>query len=322
MVDSALTVLGTAVRKYDYIQKPGILRFGQLAEGILVEGYPDGSAPPGLARIEIDGDDTPGEGEIIIGLELAHEIGINIGDQLVIFDISNLHRVATSRRLQAFTVIGIYHSGLQEYDRSLAYIALSSAQKLFGHEDKITGAVLFLDNTAQVHTLSIALENYLGYPYFVLTWKEKHRLLFNWLSVQKWPILIIFGMIAFVGVVNIISALTMIVLEKIREIGILRSMGLSRRRIRRVFLIEGTIIGIFGSGSGALVAAVLARIQDHFHLFTIPEEVYFMDHVPAHFDFTTALIFIAVGVISAMLASLWPTKRAAAVIPSEALHYE
>jgi len=140
--------------------------------------------------------------------------------------------------------------------------------------------------------------------------------------VQKWPILIIFGMIALVGVVNIISALAMIVIEKIREIGILKSMGLSRKTIRKVFLIEGGIIGLAGSGGGALIAVIIAWVQHRFQILTIPEEVYFMDHVPVYLDIGTVSIFIVAGVVAALAAALWPTNKAAAINPAGAVRYE
>ena len=189
-------------------------------------------------------------------------------------------------------------------------------------ERQVTGRVLYLSDPAQVGTVTAALEGSLSYPYFVRSWIEKHRILFNWLSVQKWPILIIFGMIAFVGVVNIISALTMIILEKIREIGILKSMGLSRRAIRQVFLVEGGIIGFLGSASGALAAGILAFLQDRFQLFSIPEEVYFMDHVPIYLGPGMVIGFMAAGVVAAVLAALWPTLKATTIKPAEALRYE
>ncbi len=321
MLDSALSQIAVQFQSLEYIQKPAILRRGQQAEGVIVEAYSDFNEIPGLNTRLVSGNLNSGDG-IIIGQELATKLDLDINDQLVLFDISNLQNVSSNRRMGQYEIIGIYHSGLQEYDETMVYIALSAAQRLFGMKDKVTGQVLFLTDVAAVGEVAQQLENYLGYPYFVLTWLEKHRILFEWLSVQKWPILIIFGMIALVGVVNIISALAMIVIEKIREIGILKSMGLSRKTIRKVFLIEGGIIGLAGSGGGALTAVLIAWVQHRFQILTIPEEVYFMDHVPVYLDIGTVSIFIVAGVVAALAASLWPTNKAAVINPAGAVRYE
>ncbi len=322
LLDSALAALTVDFRSTAYIQKAAILRSGQQAEGVLVEAYPDRSVVPGLSKLLIAGEELHSDNDIIIGRELAESLGLEIGDKLVLFDISNLHQVASQRRLGQYRISGLFHSGLEEYDQTLVYLTFSSAQNLFAMDQQISGHVLYLSDPAQVGMVSSNLEGSLNYPYFILSWIEKHRILFNWLSVQKWPILIIFGMITLVGVVNIISALTMIVLEKIREIGTLKSMGLSRRVIRQVFLMEGGIIGFLGSAGGALSAGILAYFQDHFKLFSIPEEVYFMDHVPVHLELGTVIGFIIAGVVAAVLAALWPTLKAAAIKPAEALRYE
>ena len=322
VLDSVFTSLSFDFRSSEYIQKPAILRHGKQAEGVLVEAYPAQEAGYRLNSLLVAGKGLQDDKSIVIGRELAHTLGLEIGAELVLFDISNLHRVSSSRRIGQYRISGFYHSGLQEYDQTLVYITLPAAQRLFAMENRITGRVIFLTDVAAVEEVTRTLEQQLGYPYFILTWIEKHRLLFNWLSVQKWPILIIFGLIAFVGVVNIISALTMIVLEKIREIGILKSMGLDRRSIRLIFLAEGSIIGFLGSSGGATVAVIIAFLQDRFQLFSIPEEVYFMDHVPVHLEIGIVIIFISTGVLTALLAALWPTLKASAVSPAGALHYE
>ena len=322
LLDSVFTSLSFDFRSSAYIQKPAILRHGQQAEGVLVEAYPAQEAGYRLNSLLVAGKGLQDDKSIVIGRELAHTLGLEIGAELVLFDISNLHRLSSSRRIGQYQISGFYHSGLQEYDQTLVYITLPAAQRLFAMENRITGRVIFLTDETAVAEVTRALEQQLGYPYFILTWIEKHRLLFNWLAVQKWPILIIFGLIAFVGVVNIISALTMIVLEKIREIGILKSMGLDRRSIRLIFLAEGSIIGFLGSAGGATVAVIIAFLQDRFQLFSIPEEVYFMDHIPVHLEISIIIIFISAGVLTALLAALWPTLKASSVSPAGALQYE
>ncbi len=322
LIDSALAKLAVEYRAFKYIQKPAILRSGPEAEGVLVEAYDRATDSPVLGGFTVEGHTTIADSEIVVGVELARKMDLEIGDRLVLFDLSNIHQIAAARRLSQFTVSGIYHSGLQDYDNTLVYVSLAAAQRLFNMDRRITGQVLFLENDRDVNAVTASLENDLGYPYFILSWMEKHRVLFNWMSIQKWPILIIFGLIALVGVVNIISALAMIVLEKIREIGILKSMGLTRRRIKLVFLFEGGIIGMVGSLGGTAAAVLLAVLQNRFQLFSIPEEIYFMDYLPVDLNLATIILFISAGTGAALLASLWPTGKAARIKPAGALRYE
>ena len=129
-------------------------------------------------------------------------------------------------------------------------------------------------------------------------------------------------MISFVGIVNIISSLSMIIFEKVREIGTLLSLGLSKKLIRRIFLIEGLIIGVLGSLLGLIIALGLAFLQIKFQIFTLPEDIYFMDHIPLQINWIKTLIIVSIGIGSAVIASLWPVYRASKIKPSEALRYE
>ncbi len=321
LVDSAIADLNVGFHSYEYIRKAAVIRSKGAAEGVLVEAY-DGEVSPVLPGFDLSGSAHLDDNSAVVGIELARKLGLEIGNKIVLFDLSNIYQVGAARRMAQFAVTGIYHSGLQDYDNTMVYITISAAQHLFAMDGKITGQVLYLEDNNKVKAVCRTLDNRLGYPYFVISWKEKHKVLFDWMAVQKWPILVIFGLIALVGLVNIISALAMIVLEKIRAIGILKSMGLPKRTVKLIFLLEGGIIGLIGSLSGTLVAVTLTVLQNNFRLFSIPEEIYFMDHLPIDLNFITILIFVLAGTAATLLAALWPTNRAAIIEPAEALRYE
>ena len=142
------------------------------------------------------------------------------------------------------------------------------------------------------------------------------------MDIQRLPILIIFGLITLVGLVNIISALAMIIIDKTRQIGILKSLGLSKRKINQVFLIKGLIIGLAGSLIGSFFALLIAFLQNNYKLIKVPEDVYFMDFIPLDVNIYNILILsIAVSIVC-VLASLWPSLRAGKIEPSKALKYE
>ena len=304
-----------------FVQGPAMLRKGLNAEGIILEGFNGKELPAALNKIIIDGNGQLSERTIIIGKRLADEYQLIVGDPFVVFDLSSITDITGMKRLTQFTIGGIFHSGLVEYDNSMVYTRIEEAQYLLNMNEEISGNIIYLNNT-DFQSAAEEIESRLGYPYYTLTWKEKHHTLFKWLAVQKLPILVVFGMIALVAIVNIISALTMIVLEKIRSIGSLQAIGLSRRSIISLFLVKGTIIGLVGSIFGLTLALFFGWLQMKYHILSIAEDIYFMDHIPVSFDFSQILIIIIFGITCSLLASLWPTNIASRIKPAVALRYE
>ena len=304
-----------------FVQGPAMMRKGLNAEGIILEGFNGKELPAALNKIIIDGNGQLSERTIIIGKRLSDEYQLIVGDPFVVFDLSSMTDITGMKRLTQFTIGGIFHSGLVEYDNSMVYTRIEEAQYLLNLNEEISGNIIYLNNT-DFQSVAEEIESHLGYPYYTLTWKEKHHTLFKWLAVQKLPILLIFGMIALVAIVNIISALTMIVLEKIRSIGSLQAIGLSRRSIISLFLVKGTIIGLVGSIFGLTLALFFGWLQMKYHILSIAEDIYFMDHIPVSFDFTQILIIIIFGITCSLLASLWPTNIASRIKPAVALRYE
>ena len=321
-LDSILTASNVSFSTVAYIQEAAMVRKGRSAEGILIVGHGDDALPKSINQMMRKGSASLQKGNIIIGNDLAAALKVKVGDKLVLVDMKSMVSISSGQRMKQVTVSGIYKSGLQEYDKSVVYMTLADAQTLFQYDEKVSGYTINIKDGKRAEVLASRIEETLGYPNYAITWKEKHRTLFNWLNLQKWPILIIFGMIALVGIVNIISALTMIVLEKIRSIGTLISMGMNKKTIRRIFLIKGIYIGVMGSLAGLGVALILAGIQIWFKPLSIAEDIYFMSHVPVLFDWTIIGLIVLCSFISSILAALWPTHRASSVEPAVALRYE
>ncbi|MFQ6676934.1 MAG: ABC transporter permease [Fidelibacterota bacterium] len=321
-LDSILTNQSVSYSSVPYIQEAAMVRKGRRAEGILIEGYGDDELPNDIAKMVQSGSSELENGKAVIGKALAQMLHVDVGDKLVLMDMKSMITISSGRRMKQVSIGGIYKSGLQEYDQSVVYLSLKDAQNLFHYENKISGYTISLKDGNNADIISTVLEESLGYPYYVITWKEKHNNLFNWLNLQKWPILIIFGMIALVGIVNIISALFMIVLEKIRTIGTLKSMGMDNKTIRQIFLIKGVFIGSLGSLFGLALALIFAAIQIHYTPLSISEEIYFMRYVPVLLDWSIIGMIVFCGIFFSILSALWPTGRAAAIDPADALRYE
>ena len=302
-----------------FIQGTALLRKGKSAEGVIVEGI-EASGNDFLSNILVSGTVDLDDHGIILGERLANQLNIGIGDKTVLFDLATLR--GFKKRLKQFTVTGIFHSGMSEYDQSLVYTSLKQADGLFNMEGKVSGHVLRMKDPALANDFSQLLGEELAYPYMVMTWKEKNRALFKWMDVQRWPILFIFSLIALVGIVNIISALAMIVLDKTRQIGILKSLGLPQGKLKQVFLTKGFIIGVAGAVFGSALALFLAWLQNHYKLITVPEDVYFMDFIPVDVNLAHVGIVTIVSVIFSVIAAIWPTIRAGKIQPAKALNYE
>tara|TARA_Y100000758_G_scaffold59805_1_gene38106 strand:- start:4492 stop:5700 length:1209 start_codon:yes stop_codon:yes gene_type:complete len=304
-----------------FVQGPALIRKGINAEGVIIEGISGNGLVEPLNNLLISGTGRFSDNSIIIGKSLSEKYGLVIGDPLVIFDLSSISDISGMYRLKQFTIGGIFHSGLSEYDNNMIYTSIQNAQYLLDIEDKISGKVVYFTQN-NFSSISELIDEKLRYPYYSNSWKEKHHTLFKWLEVQKLPIIIIFGMISLVAIVNIISALTMIVLDKIKTIGTLQAVGFRKKQINLIFLLKGAIIGIIGSFIGLFIALVLGWMQMKYHILSISEDIYFMDHLPISFNINNILLILFLGIISSLIASYWPARIAANIKPADAMRYE
>jgi len=304
-----------------FVQGPALIRKGINAEGVIIEGISGNGLVEPLNNLLISGTGRFSDNSIIIGKSLSEKYGLVIGDPLVIFDLSSISDISGMYRLKQFTIGGIFHSGLSEYDNNMIYTSIQNAQYLLDIEDKISGKVVYFTQN-NFSSISELIDEKLRYPYYSNSWKEKHHTLFKWLEVQKLPIIIIFGMISLVAIVNIISALTMIVLDKIKTIGVLQAVGFRKKQINLIFLLKGAIIGIIGSFIGLFIALVLGWMQMKYRILSISEDIYFMDHLPVSFNINNILLILILGIISSLIASYWPARIAANIKPADAMRYE
>ena len=304
-----------------FVQGPALIRKGINAEGVIIEGISGNGLVEPLNNLLISGTGRFSDNSIIIGKSLSEKYGLVIGDPLVIFDLSSISDISGMYRLKQFTIGGIFHSGLSEYDNNMIYTSIQNAQYLLDIEEKISGKVVYFTQN-NFSSISELIDEKLRYPYYSSSWKEKHHTLFKWLEVQKLPIIIIFGMISLVAIVNIISALTMIVLDKIKTIGALQAVGFRKKQINLIFLSKGAIIGTIGSFIGLFIALVLGWMQMKYRILSISEDIYFMDHLPVSFNINNILLILILGIISSLIASYWPARIAANIKPADAMRYE
>jgi len=318
-IDSALINYNDGLMLSSFIQRPALLRKGNLAEGVIVEGIHNEQADF-INNMLVQGNLNFDNKSVVLGKRLAEQLKLSVGQKIVLFDLATLNK--SNKRIKQFTISGLFHSGMTEYDKSLVFINIVDANILFGMGNSVSGYVLRVEDTSLLDEITASLNNELSYPHMVMNWKEKNRALFKWMNIQRWPILFIFGLIALVGVVNIISALSMIVIEKTGQIGILKSLGIKGYQLKIIFLFKGLIIGISGGAIGSVIALLIASLQNNFKLIRVPEDIYFMDFIPIDISILSIINILLFSIIFSILAALWPTLRASQIEPSEALRYE
>ena len=302
-----------------FIQNPALFRKGQIAEGVIVEGMRIENLSF-INELIIEGSSNLSLKGVIIGQRLADTYSIGLNDKITLFDLSSFS--LNSKRFMQFTVEGIFHSGMTEYDKSSVFMNISNSKKLFDLDKKISGYVLRLKNLNDLNTIFKSISSNISYPLMSITWKEKNRALYKWLSVQRRPILLIFSLITLVAVINIVSSLSMIVIDKTKQIGLLSALGMPSSKIKDIFLVKGLIIGSLGAILGSLIAVFLATMQNNFKIIGVPEDIYFMNFIPIDINYFQIITISIITLLVSCLISLWPAMRSMKIKPSQALKYE
>jgi len=224
--------------------------------------------------------------------------------------------------VKAFRVTGYFETGLHDYDDTFVYISLKSAQQLFRTGDKITGYEIKLENLNYANDAKTEIENKWGYHYIAETWFERNKNLFSWMQIEKWAAFIILSLIIMVAAFNIISTLIMVVMEKQKDIGVLKTMGANSRSIQRIFILQGVISGIIGSGLGSIIGYILCWSQLKYKWFSLPSDIYFINSLPIEMRVTDFVFIFAAATLLCFVATIFPARKAAKLDPVEAIRYE
>jgi lipoprotein-releasing system permease protein len=260
---------------------------------------------------------------IILGKDMAEDLGATVGSVvLVTSPQGELTPFGMVPKYNRFRVTGIFNSGFYDYDFSWAFARLGDAQRLFGLGDEISVLEFKVDNIYHAGQIADQIEQAAGKGFMTTNWMEQNKALFRALRLERVVTFITIGLIVFVAALNILISLTMMVMEKTRDIAVLMSMGTRKSQVRRIFISQGVLIGLIGTAIGLVAGFALSWLGGHYHLLSLAPEVYSIDYVPFAPRAADSILVALVAIGISLVATIYPSWSAARILPAEALRYE
>jgi len=300
-----------------FVSGQAILRLPDRAFGVMVRGIDLAreTRVNRLADYMVAGRLPERDNELVLGTELGGHLRAGVGDSLQLLSPAD----GTTHEL---IVSGLFRSGMYEFDAGLVALTLSRAQQLYRLDGRVTGIGVKLDRLESALEVKQRLERELGHAYQVKTWMELNQALFDALKLEKLVMFIILTLIVVVAAANIVSTLIMMVVEKTRDIGILKSVGATNRSIRAVFTWQGLLIGMLGTGLGAALAWAIIWSLDTYEFIKLPSTIYYLDHLPVRVEWGDWWKTMTAALVISLASTVYPARQAARLSPVDALRYE
>lgn len=325
MVKSGNSASGVVLRGLQVESAFQVITLGKMKEGkmdfLQVDRRPAEQIDPGLVNL-------PG---IIVGKEMAKNLGIFLFEPISIVSPTGMVTpMGMIPRMKRFLVVGIFDSGFYEYDSTLAFVSLKDCQEFLNMGDLVTGVEIRVNDIYKADVIAKAIERKVGFPYWARNWMEMNKNLFAALRLEKRVMFIILSLIVLVAAFNIITTLIMVVMEKNKDIAILKSMGATAKSIMKIFILQGVIIGVIGTLLGAVGGITIALNLSKISLFVenllgikiLPGDVYYLSELPSRVNYGDVSIIIVGSLAICFLSTIYPSWRASKLDPAEALRYE
>ena len=327
MVRSGNGIAGVVIRGMDTASAPKVIKLGKIKEGKLE--YLDNIPDPILKKLSAEDKSLTG---IMIGKEMARNMGLFLYDTVTM--ISPSGGIATPMgmvpRMKKFIVVGIYESGFYEYDSKLAFLSLAGCQQFLDMGDTVSGIDIVVNDIYKADVIARSIQGKLGFPFFTQNWMQMNKNLFSALKLEKRVMFIILSLIVLVAAFNIISALIMIVMEKNKDIAILKSMGATSGTIMKIFIYQGLIVGVVGTFFGCIAGLTIAlnlqkisvAVEKIFNFKILPGDVYYLSELPSKVNYGDVVVIVIGTLLICFLSTIYPSLRASKLDPAEALRYE
>jgi lipoprotein-releasing system permease protein len=301
----------------------GIVPADEATVGNLLQSVNEGSAAelaPDASTVAVGSQLAP---PLVIGHELALTLGAEVGDSLLVTSPQGeLTPLGLVPRYQRFRVVGIFSSGFYQYDDGYAFMRLSDAQRLFSEPDLVSVISFKIDDLYKAEQVGKAIEAEAGPGFQTTNWMEQNRELFRAMKLEQDVTFIVLALIVVVAALNILIALTMMVMEKTRDIAVMMSFGVTAEQVRKIFLLQGLLISAVGTVLGLVLGYVVSIVGSHYRFIALDASVYSIDYLPFAPRLVDALVVAGVSLGTSLLATIYPSSSAASVLPAEALRYE
>lgn len=260
---------------------------------------------------------------IVLGKELANNLGVGIGDTIYLISprgmISPIGHLPAMKR---FRLTGFFESGMYDYDGSFAYINIEQAQKILRMGNSVTGIEIRVGNMYKAREIAQKIVSDLGFPFWARDWMQMNQNLFTALKLEKTVMFIILSLIVLVAAFNIASTLIMMVMDKTRDIAILKAMGATDKSIKKIFVFKGMVIGTVGTIFGVILGFVLCTILKHYKIAELTGDIYyFTTKLPVKLEFFDVFIIVSAALVICFLATIYPARQASRLNPVEAIRY-
>ncbi len=300
-----------------FVEAQALVQKDEWATGVLVRGL-DRQKEKNVTQFSNylkEGALTDREDSVVVGSELAKRFRIGKGDMISVLS-------QDSKKPVKLHVDGFFNSGMYEYDANLIFMNLGASQRLFGLGNTVSGISVSLDNAEKADEAKRKLQTSLKFPYYVRTWMDMNKTLFGALKLEKIVMFLILALIVLVACLNIAGSLTILVMDKTKDIGVLRSLGAAPVNLVRIFAFDGLLVGFTGSTAGLLIGTGLCLLLRRYSFVDLPKEIYYMDKLPVQMNLWDTLSILSVALLLSFLSALYPAAMAGRLEPVKALRYE
>ncbi|MEC9455494.1 MAG: FtsX-like permease family protein [Candidatus Neomarinimicrobiota bacterium] len=294
---------------FEYVERPAIIKSQASSNNVIVYGIKEDNLNH-FTLLTHTNQNQFSNNDVIIGNELANKLEIQKGDPLILLNPLAGQSIVNKERFLFLKVKDIYSSGIYDYDSRLIFMPIEVVQSYFNINDHISGWMVF-DESLSIQELDL--------PFYQITLKDRHSELFRWINTQKWPIIFIFSLIALVSYFNLMSSINILFYEKRFNLAIMKTYGMSNRRLSFLFTIQGVVLALIGSILGILLSFIVILLQEKFHIISLSENIYFVSYLPMLFSVKNSLYILAISVIASVVFSSIALLQILSINPSKIL---
>jgi len=294
---------------FEYIEKPAIIKSKASSNNVIIYGVQADNLNH-FTLFKHTSQNQLSNNDVIIGNELANKLEIQKGDPLILLNPLANQSIVNKERFLFLKVKDIYSSGIYDYDSRLIFMPIEVVQSYFNVDDHISGWMVF-DQSLNIQELDL--------PFYQINLKDRHSELFRWINTQKWPIIFIFSLIALVSYFNLMSSINILFYEKRFNLAIMKTYGMSNKRLSFLFTIQGVVLALIGSILGIFLSFIIVLLQEKFHIISLSENIYFVSYLPMLFSVKNSLYILAISVIASVVFSLIALLQILSINPSKIL---